>query len=316
MTVVYALLVLVGGGLAAYAFTARDSRRVRDLRQLLDTQYLEPEGVSQSPELRAFLARSGRAAERALGGTSLLGRVRATLDRSDYTVNPGELVAISVALGALGALVGLLVGAPFLVLLLVPLGLVLPYALVRRSVDKRRRAFEEQLPDVLDLIAAGLESGSGIGSALELVVAEADEPSAGEFARVLAATRLGQTLVEALEVMAERLDSRDLRWTVQAISVQQRTGGRLAEVLRIVAEFMRARAELRRDIRALTAEGRLSAYILGGLPFVLAGLISLSNPGYLTPLITTIPGLVLLAGAGVLMGVAFFLMSRIIKIEV
>ena len=159
---------------------------------------------------------------------------------------------------------------------------------------------------MLDLIAASLEAGGGISQALELVVAEADEPSATEFARVLAATRLGATLVDALRDMAERLDSRDLRYTVQAVAIQQRTGGRLAEVLRIVAEFMRGRAEVRREIRALTAEGRLSAYVLGGLPFAARRLHQPGQPRLPDPAVHQLAGLVLLGGTAVLMGIAFF----------
>ncbi len=185
-----------------------------------------------------------------------------------------------------------------------------------RSVARRRTRFEDQLPDVLDLLAASLASGAGIAQALELVVAEADDPTATEFGRVLNATRLGATLVEGLEAMAERLDSRDLLYTVRAIAVQQQTGGRLAEVLRIVAEFMRARFELKRDLQALTAEGRISAYILGGLPFAIGGFLAFSSPLYLRPLYTTGAGLLMLAVAGVLMLVSFGMIRRIIRIEV
>lgn len=320
MTVVVlgSLLVLGGVFAAVVAARARDERRVADLRSVLETSYLDPEPLrgESGPELRAFLARSGAAAEKALGRTSVFTRVRADLERSDWTLTAGELAAVSAGLSLLGLVLGLVSSSPVLAGLLAVAGLVTPTLLVRRSVSKRRTAFEEQFPDVLDLIASSLESGGGIAQALELVVAEADEPSASEFARVLSATRLGSPLVEALRDMSERLDSKDLRYTVQAIGVQQRTGGKLAEVLRIVADFMRGRAEVRRDVRALTAEGRLSAYVLGGLPFALAALISLTNPGYLTPLFTTLPGLLMLAGTALLMSIAFFLMSRIIKIEV
>jgi len=243
-------------------------------------------------------------------------RVRATLGRSDWTLSPGEFIAVSVALGGIGLLIGLLSSSIVFGVVLLLVGVVLPYALVARSVAVRRRRFDEQLPDVLDLLAASLESGAGLSQALELVVAEAANPAASEFARVLTATRLGATLVEGLEEMSTRLDSRDLVYTVQAISVQQRTGGRLAEVLKIVAEFMRGRFELKREISALTAEGRLSAYILGGLPFALAAFISLSSPGYLTPLFTTLPGLVMVFGAGTLMLISFFFMAKIVRIEV
>ena len=285
LTVPAALLVLVGVFAVVVAVRQRSERRVSDLSTILDTAYLDArplEGESGA-DLRELLARSGRAAERALGRTGVFQRVRENLDRSDWTLSPGEFVAVTAAAATGGLLLGLLAASPVLAGLLLLVGLVLPTLLVTRSVSRRRARFEEQFPDVLDLIAASLESGGGINQALELVVAEADEPSASEFARVLSATRLGSDLVEALRVMADRLDSRDLRYTVQAVAVQQRTGGRLAQVLRVVADFMRGRAEIRREISALTAEGRLSAYVLGGLPFLLAGVISLLNPGLPDP---------------------------------
>lgn len=313
-----ALLVAAGIFIAVVASRSSNDLRVRDLRKVLDTYSSEDADVpaQEDDELRRALAQTGRLAERAFSDTGVFARIRATLARSDWTLSPGEFIAVSFAASALGVLVGAISSSPPLAVLLGALGLVLPFLLVTRAVNKRRADFEEQLPDVLDLLAASLESGAGIAAALELVIAEAPDPAATEFARVLTATRLGATLVDGLADMAERLGSRDLLYTVQAISVQQRTGGKLAEVLGIVADFMRSRAELRREIKALTAEGRLSAYILGGLPFAIAGFISLVNPDYLDPLYTTLPGLAMLVGAGTLMLVSFFFMARIIKIEV
>jgi tight adherence protein B len=311
-----ALLVAAGLFCVVVAARAKSSRRVKDLRAVLETFETAPGGhVQPTDDLRAALARTGRMAEKAFRDTGLLSRLRGTLARSDWTLSAGEFLAVSAGLALAGLLLGLLAGAlPLGLLLLVVLGAA-PYGLVSRSVSRRRKRFEDQLPDVLDLLAASLESGAGIAQALELVVAEADNPAAVEFGRLLNATRFGATLVEGLEEMAERLDSRDLVYTVRAIAVQQRTGGRLAEVLRIVADFMRARFELKREVSALTAEGRLSAYILGGLPFFLAGFIALTSPAYLVPLYTTLPGLVMLAGSGVLLLISFAMIRKIIRIE-
>ncbi|MGH9164759.1 MAG: type II secretion system F family protein [Acidimicrobiales bacterium] len=314
MTLLAALLVAGGLFVAIAARRAKSSRQVKDLRALLEATYIEED--RPSGEVSALLARSGLAAERAFRDTKVLANLKATVARSDWKINAGELLAVCAVGGLIGVLVGVSAGSIPIAALLGALGLFAPIGLVKRSVAKRRTRFEAQFPDVLELLAAGLESGSAIGSALSLVVAEADEPAASEFARVLAATRLGSPLVEALRDLAERLDSEDLGWTVQAIVVQQRTGGRLADILRNVAEFMRGREELRREVKALTAEGRLSAYILGALPFGLALVVSLGNPDYLTPLFTTVPGLVMLGGVGFLMSVAFVMMSRIVKIEV
>lgn len=315
MTVLAALLVAVGIFIVVVAQWARSLRRIKNLRAVLDATYID-ESRPDADQIRHLLARTGAVAERAFAKTSFLPRLKATVARSDWKVSAGELLAICLASGLLGVAVGASASSLALGLLLGGAGAAVPVVMVNRSVSRRRRRFEAQFPDVLDLLASGLESGSAIGAALNLVVAEADEPSATEFARVLAATRLGSTLVDALADLAERLGSEDLAWTVQAITVQQRTGGRLADILRSVSEFMRGREELRREVQSLTAEGRLSAYILGGLPFGLALFISVTNGDYLAPLFTTVPGLLMLAVAGTLMAVAFVMMSRIVKIEV
>ena len=315
MTALAAALAALGLFIAVVAQRARSARRVKDLRAVLEATYIDEERPD-ADRIRVLLARTGVAAERAFARTSFLGRLKATVARSDWKVSAGELLAVCGLAGLAGALVGASARSLPLVLLLGGAGLAGPVVMVNRSVARRRSRFEAQFPDVLELLASGLESGSAIGAALSLVVAEAEEPAATELARVLAATRLGAPLVGALAELAERLDSEDVAWTVQAITVQQRTGGRLADILRNVASFMRGREELRREVRALTAEGRLSAYILGGLPFGLALFISVTNGDYLTPLFTTAPGLLMVAAAGALMAVAFVLMSRIVRIEV
>lgn len=310
--------VFIAGGIAVsvWAFQARANRQVRNLRGVLDMAYDGKGEELSSGELSQLLARAGAVAERALEGTGLAGKIVSKVERSDWQVGPGEFVSVTVIAAAAGVSFGFLAGGPALAVLLGIVGLVAPTAYVNRSVEKRRKKFEEQFPGILDLIAAGLESGGSMAQALELVVAEADDPAATEFSRVLSATRLGVPLVDAMRAMAERVGSRDLDWTVQAIVVQQRTGGKLADILHTVAEFMRGREEIRREVDALTAEGRLSAYILGGLPFVIAGVLLVVNPDYLDPLFNTMHGWVMLGGSLLLLVVGFIVMFRMIKIEV
>lgn len=317
MVLLASLMVGLGSFAVVVAGRRRSDRRVKNLSAVLEVAYLEGGDSSLSPkEASRLLARAGVVAERALGDRSFFASIKTRIEQSDWKVTTGEFVAASVAAGALGFLVGIAGGSPVLATLFAAFGLAAPLLIMARSVSRRRARFEAQFPDVLDLLAAGLESGSSVSQALELVVAEAEDPAAAEFGRVLSATRLGVPLVGALQAMGERLGSRDLNWTVQAIIVQQRTGGRLADVLRTVAEFMRAREEVRRELRALVAEGKLSAYILGSLPFAVAAYLLVVNPEYLNPLFSTFAGIAMLVGASVLMVIGFFAMSRIIKIEV
>lgn len=316
MALVAAVMVAGGISAAVLARAAGNQRRVKDLRAALDLQALGPARPEDAERTSSLLARSGLAAERALGDIDLLQRVRHLLDRSDWTLTAGEF-AITTAIGAIfAAAVGFFLAGPALALILAIVAAIAPYALVVRSVDKRKRAFEEQFPGVLDLIAASLESGASVMRALELVVDEADEPTSSEFGRVLTATRMGTELSEALATMSERLGSRDVDWTVQAITVQQRTGGRLADILRIVARTMRGRGEVLREVDALTVEGRLSAIILGALPFLIALVMLVVNPSYLKPLFHQTIGLVMVGAAGALMLVGFVWMRRIVRVEV
>lgn len=318
MSFLAALLVAAGLFGMWLAQGLKQRRRVSNLKVLLESTYMEQTGTAehQPAEIQRLLARTGMAAEYLFARASFFRKLKSKIEHSNWTVTAGEFVAVSVLLGAVGAFIGFLgTSAPLAVLLAVA-GLFFPYLLVSRAISSRKSRFEDQLPEVLDLLAASLESGAGVAQALELVVAEADDPAAEEFARVLSATRLGSPIVEALKVMSVRLGSRDLNWTIQAIIVQQRTGGKLADVLRIVAGFMRGREEVKRELKALTAEGKLSAFILGGLPFALAGFLLIVNPDYLTPLFTTAIGIAMLVITGTLMLIGFFIMSRIIKIDV
>jgi tight adherence protein B len=317
------MIPLIGGALVGVGLLVAvlgrhraNRRRVRDLRAVLDLNSLLPSRPEDAEQTSSLLARSGLVAERALGEASVLARCAHVLDRSDWTLSAGEFAVVSTVTGGLGLVTGAFTVGVLGAIAGAAVGFAAPYLLVLRSVGKRRVAFDAEFPDVLDLIAASLESGASVAHALQLVVDEADEPAAGEFGRVLAATRVGASLPEALAEAADRIGSTDLDWTVTAITVQQRTGGRLADVLRIVARTMRERSETTRELAALTAEGRLSAYILGGLPFVLAGFLLLANPRYLGPLVSDPVGVGMLVISGLLMLIGFTWMRRIVRVEV
>jgi Flp pilus assembly protein TadB len=187
---------------------------------------------------------------------------------------------------------------------------------VSHKIGRRRAAFSEQLPDVLQLIAGSLQSGFSLPQSLDAVVREDTQPAAGEFSRALAEARIGADLEDALQRVADRLDSIDLRWTVMAIRIQREVGGNLAEVLLTTMGTMRERAFLRRQVRALSAEGRLSAYILIALPLLVGGWFFYSDPKYMRLLYTTVPGLIMFVGSAVLVVLGAFWMRKLINIEV
>lgn len=195
-------------------------------------------------------------------------------------------------------------------------GAILPMAVLSRRISRRARDFEAQLPDMLQLLAGSLRAGYGLLQAVDTVAREADDPAAGELSRVLTEARLGGSVEAALEAMAERIGSEDFRWVVIAINIQRQVGGNLASLLETVAATIRERGELRREVKTLSAEGRLSAVILVALPFLIALYTAIVNPGYLAVLTGSGGGRIAIGVAGLMMVLGVTWMRKVIRIEV
>jgi tight adherence protein B len=199
------------------------------------------------------------------------------------------------------------------------LGLAVPFlvrAFMKNRVEKMRRAFADQLPDNLDVVASGLRAGHSIVGGLSLVVNDAAEPSHTEFQRVIADEQLGIPLEDALGTVARRMKNRDIEQVALVSSLQRQTGGNSAEVLDRVIENIRERQALRRLIRALTAQGRLSRWIVSFLPVALLLLISAINPSYMKPLFTHTSGHVILALGAVMIVAGSLVIKRIVEFKV
>ena len=192
----------------------------------------------------------------------------------------------------------------------------LPLLLVLSARHKRLRKIDGQLPDVIDLMARALKAGHAFSGALQMVSNEGAEPIAGEFRTTFEEINFGISMQDALMNLSIRIPSTDLRYLVIAVLIQRESGGNLAELLESISSLIRARLKLLGTIRVLSAEGRLSAWILGCLPFALALVIHLINPGYLNILFTDPAGHLLLGGALTMMVIGIFVMWRIIKIRV
>jgi len=196
------------------------------------------------------------------------------------------------------------------------LGLAGPWVALSLLRDRRQAQFLTQLPDTLQLIAGGLQAGYSVPQSLDSVVREGSPPMSVEFNRALVEGRLGVPIEDALEGIAARMSSKDFGWVVMAIRIQREVGGNLAELLMIVAETMRERDRLRRQVQALSAEGRLSGAVLILLPIGLLGFMLVAQPTYVGVLFTTPLGVLLLVLAGILILVGSFWISRLIKVEV
>lgn len=242
-------------------------------------------------------------------------RIALSLERAGLRLRPHEWVLLQassvVTGGALGAValgwLGLLLG--------VLLGWLVPRLYRSSRADRRSRQFAEQLPEALQLVTGSLRSGLSLGHSLDAVVRETAEPVSAEFGRALAEQRLGADLADALERVAERTRSEDLTWVVMAVRIQREVGGNLAEVLSTAVETMRERGRLHRHVRSLSAEGRLSAYVLVGLPIVLGAFMFVFRREYMAPLLTDPLGLTMLLAGAALLVVGIGWMSRVVKVE-
>jgi len=231
---------------------------------------------------------------------------------ADISMKPAEFVAAVAVVAVVAGLVGLLIGGPLLAVIVALVVCLLVRVYVSRTTAKRQAAFADQLPDVLQLLTSALRSGYGLTQALDSVAEDAEEPARSEFAHVLMESRLGRDLSEAMRALARRMASEDLEWVVAAIDINRETGGNLSEILSTVGDTIRERQRMARQVRTLTAEGRLSARILTVLPFVMAFWQWRMNPDNFA-LLTSGTGLVALVIAGILMIVGTFWVRRIVN---
>jgi len=231
---------------------------------------------------------------------------------------PPEQIAVLSAIGSILALVVLkfLTGS-----LLFALGVAVVIPLVvrwylKRGLNRRRLQFAEQLPDNLQVLASALRAGHSFIGALSVVVDDAPEPARSEFQRVIADEQLGVPLDQALHVVVERMDSRDLEQVALVAALQHETGGNTAEVLERVTDTIRERFELRRTVRTLTAQGRMSRWVLTLLPIFLFLFVNLINPGYMHILYSSTVGKVLLVLAAISVTIGSLVIKRIVNIKV
>jgi tight adherence protein B len=317
-TVIAMLAVGFGLSLMVAGWLVRVRDRDKKLAEILDLPFgerdvrVEALSETRSPLVAGTIGLAGRMVTQ----FDTKGSIAKALERARIPMKPGEYVVItvcaSVALAAI--LLGVTTAWPF-ALFGLALGPLVATVLVRRRIANRKRDFEEALPDALSLIASSLSAGHTFLRSIQMMCEESEPPLSEEFARVVNETRLGDPVVEALARMARRLEIRDLDWVVQAIRIQQSVGGRLADLLHTLADFIRARDEVRREVKVLTAEGRLSAWILAALaPFMLLA-VQVINPDYMKPMYQGWGLLVLLLTAGMVVA-GGALIFRMTKIEV
>jgi tight adherence protein B len=254
------------------------------------------------------------ATEKALGHLKQWRAISRMLERADVQLRTVEFVWISVGAAVLMALLALLFGASavILVALMVTAGLI-PTAWIWLKMRKRLKAFEDELPDLLITIAASLKAGHSFKQGLQAVVDEGHPPANKEFKRVLTEASLGRPMDDALLEMADRMASKNFEFAITAVTIQRQVGGSLATLFDMVADTVRQRQQFTRKIRALTAMGRMSAYTLIGIPFFLAGIITLVNRNYMHPLYYSHTGHIVIIIGLVMMGIGSLILKKIVS---
>jgi tight adherence protein B len=244
-------------------------------------------------------------------------RLDAELEAAGVSLRSGEFVVISVGAALAAGLVGAaLLRSALLALVVAVVGGFVPRILLSGQLRKRADKLREQLPDVLTIMASSLRAGHSFLQSLDTVAKEVAQPAAAEFQRVVAEIRLGRPAEDALEALAVRVGSDDFKWAVLAVNIQREVGGNLAEILDNVADTLRERAMLRRQIKVLTAEGRLSAWVLALLPIAIALYMTVVNPDYISLLVTKTMGWVMLGTGLVLLVLGILWMRKIVDIDV
>jgi tight adherence protein B len=320
------LLGLLAAGLFAYGIILLVVRERSTLETALQP-YSEEEpddAYTPLPETEHSMVGDSAFMQRAVDFTAkfadergILAKVETMMEQADLPLRAAEaLMFYAAAVVVLTLLTAALTRSIFATVAALVITGLIPPGILQFLAGQRKRKFQTQLPDMLQLIAGSLRAGYSLMQGVEAVAQEVDEPMGGELRRVLAEARLGRVLEDSLDDMAERLDSRDFGWAVMAVRIQREVGGNLAELLSTVAETMIARERLRREVRALTAEGRISAIILALLPIGLGVVMYSINRDYMNVLLHDGFGQVLLIGAGILGAVGFYWMKKTVEIDI
>ncbi|TFV66043.1 UNVERIFIED_ORG: type II secretion system protein F [Bacillus sp. AZ43] len=260
-------------------------------------------GAAAGAAVEKVLVRRGRLA----AGAAALERAGMSTPLPNFVLSVGLTAVVAGLVGAVlgGVLLGLLV------VLVVPFGAKL---LVGFKASRRQAAFADQLDDSLQLMAGSLRAGHSLLRAVDSVAQEADAPTSEEFSRIINETRVGRDLNDALDEVAARMGSDDFTWVAQAIAIHREVGGNLAEVLDAVGHTIRERNAIRRQVQALSAEGKLSAIVLMALPFGVFGFISMTNGAYLAKFTQSVTGYAMLGAACVMLLIGAFWLKKTVRI--
>jgi len=309
-----AILLLVAFGMFNVNESSKIERRLAVYGPNSAITVTVPSGKGEAGVKAAAIS----AAERALGNGNLSVNLARKLDAAGLPFTSAEWLLLHIGVALTAALVGMVLsgGGLLATLLFLVIGAALPWAYVNFKRGRRLKRFQGQLAPTLQVMSGSLSAGLSLAQSVETVVREGSEPISGEFRRALIEQRLGVEVEDALDGVAKRMESKDFGWMVMAVRIQREVGGNLAELLNTVSSTLREREYLRRQVSTLSAEGRLSGWIIGGLPPVFVIYLMLVRPEYLTPMLQSSLGLMMIGIAVVMMVMGALWLRKTVQIEV
>lgn len=319
-----ALLVFLAAGLGVVSIaflieTGREVKKRSDFKKQLRGVTRENEGIQRSREalFRESSLNEITWLEPVLQHVPQMADLRLLLEQANLQWSAGTFLALTAGMAlSLGASIFVLTGTGLYALVAAAVGSMGPYMYVRRCKRQRIEAFEEAFPEAIDLLARSIRAGHAFNTGMKVVAEEAQEPVRTEFRTVFEEQKFGLPLEESLLGLADRIDLVDIRIFVTAILVQRDVGGNLAEILDKISYTIRERFMIQRQIRVYTAQGRMTGYLLAVLPLIMGFLIYMLNAEYMSILFEEPVGRLLIAGALVLQVIGFFIIRRIVDIEV
>jgi tight adherence protein B len=317
---------LLGAGLFAAIWFALFHQTERQLRRRVE-RLQAPRGASANQLARpveslrrnrsdSSIASLDRLLKRFLPNINLL---RLRLQRSGWPLKIGDYLLICFGLSVITILgMWLALGLPLLIDALVGLviGVGLPHVVLQQRINRRLKKFVRLMPEALDLIVRGIRSGLPATEALNTIATEIDAPVGTEFRQLTDQMKIGVALDEAMWSAARRLGIAEFNFLVISMSIQQETGGNLAEILEKLSDMVRRREQMRLKIKAMSSEARASAMIIGSLPFIMCGIISFVNPSYMDVLFTDPRGWVMIGIGLTSLLVGLAVMAKMIKFEI
>jgi tight adherence protein B len=292
------------------------SRRGDRIRARIEPHLATGQRAAKSRRTQGASARAqiSDGLESLLGDLRQFKRLQLTIERADLPLRAGELVAMCAVTGIFCGLIAAVAAAgPIMILTVMFAFGCLPVAWVSVKASNRMKQFENQLPDLLITIAASLKAGHSFRQSIQAVVDEGAEPAAKEFRRVMTETQLGKSMDDALGDLAARVGSKNLRFVINAVTIQRQVGGSLAGLFDMVADTVRLRQQFLRKVKGLTAMGRMSAYVLVGLPIFIGVVVTMMNPTYMSPLWHSSSGHTLVITGVVMMVIGSALLKKIVS---